>query len=109
MQPNYVSMDSINISDENPSFSYSGKRHRIFIEGRGFDFESFEVYNNSTASLNLKNLDDPLFTILDFQEPRVIYVVSRKGRQDLILQGCIFKEIHGSESQISYSKIQTDS
>ena len=43
MQPNYVSMDSINISDENPSFSYSGKRHRIFIEGRGFDLESFEV------------------------------------------------------------------
>ena len=109
MQPNYVSMDSINISDEIPSFSFSGKHHRIFIEGRGFDFESFEVYNNGTAFLHLKDLDDHLFTILDFQEPRVVYVVSRKGSQDLILQGCIFKEIHGSESQISYSKIQTDS
>ena len=102
-------MESINISDESPSFSFSGKRHRIFIEGRGFDFESFEIYNNSTASLNLNNLDDPLFTILDFQEPRVLYVVSRKGSQDLILQGCIFKSIDGSQSQISYSKIQTDS
>ena len=102
-------MESINISDESPSFSFSGKRHRIFIEGRGFDFESFEIYNNSTASLNLNNLDDPLFTILDFQEPRVLYVVSRKGSQDLILQGCIFKSIDGSESKISYSKIQIDS
>ena len=109
MQPNYVSMDSINISDEIPSFSFSGKHHRIFIEGRGFDFESFEVYNNSTASLHLKDLDDPLFTILDFQEPRVVYVVSRKGSQDLILQGCIFKSIDGSESKISYSKIQAHS
>ena len=97
------------MSDENPTFCFSGKNHRMFIEGRGFDFESFEVYNNRTASLNLTKLDDPLFTILDFQEPRVIYVISSKGHQDLILQGCIFKEIHGSESQISYSKIQTDS
>ena len=102
-------MTSINISDESPNFSFSGKYHRIFIEGRGFDFKSFEVHNNSTASLNLTKLDDPLFTILDFQEPRVIYVVSREGSQDLILQGCIFKSIDGSESQLSYSKIQTDS
>ena len=102
-------MVSVNIREEIPSFSFSGESHRIFIEGRGFDFISFDVYNNSTASLNLINLDDPLFTILDFQEPRVIYVVSRLGQKDLILQGCIFKEIHGSESQISYSKIQTDS
>lgn len=97
------------MSDENPTFCFSGKNHRMFIEGRGFDFESFEVYNNRTASLNLTKLDDPLFTILDFQEPRVIYVISRKGRQDLILQGCIFKSIDGNESEISYSKIQTES
>ena len=109
MQANCVNMDSVNVSEELPSFSFSGKRHRIFIEGRGFDFESFVVYNNSTASLNLMSLDDPLFTILDFEEPRVIYVVSRLGQKDLILQGCIFKSIEGSESQLSYSKIQTES
>ena len=68
-----------------------------------------QVYNNSTASLSLINLDDSLFTILDFEEPRVIYVVSRLGQKDLILQGCIFKSIEGSESQLSYSKIQTES
>ena len=102
-------MDSVNIGNESPTFRFSGKNHRIFIEGRGFDFESFEIYNSRTASLNLTKLDDPLFTILDFQEPRVIYVVSRKGHQDLILQGCIFKSIDGNESQISYSKIQTES
>ena len=102
-------MESVNIREDIPSFSFSGKSHRIFIEGRGFDFVSFKVYNNSTASLNLINLDDPLFTILDFQEPRVIYVVSRLGQKDLILQGCIFKSIDGSESQLSYSKIQTES
>tara|TARA_B100001250_G_scaffold409714_1_gene434622 strand:- start:683 stop:1012 length:330 start_codon:yes stop_codon:yes gene_type:complete len=109
MRSNSVNMASVNFSDEIPSFSFSGKTHRIFIEGRGFDFELFEVYNNSTASLNLANLDDPLFTILDFQEPRVIYVVSRKGQNDLILQGCIFRSIEGSKSQVSYSKIQTES
>lgn len=102
-------MVSVNIREEIPSFSFSGESHRIFIEGRGFDFISFDVYNNSTASLNLITLDDPLFTILDFQEPRVIYVVSRLGKKDLILQGCIFKSIDGSKSQLSYSKIQTES
>ncbi len=100
-------MDSIN--DESPSFIFSGQNHRIFIEGRGFNFESFEVYNNRMASLIFTKLEDPLFTILDFQEPRVIYVVSRKGKQDLILQGCIFKSIDGRKSQISYSKIQAES
>ena len=35
-------MDSVNISEEIPSFSFSGKTHRIFIEGRGFDFLSFD-------------------------------------------------------------------
>ena len=102
-------MVSVNIREEIPSFSFSGESHRIFIEGRGFDFISFDVYNNSTASLNLITLDDPLFTILDFQEPRVIYVVSRLGKKDLILQGCIFKSIDGSKRQLSYSKIQTES
>ena len=102
-------MESVNLSGEIPSFSFSGKSHRIFIEGRGFDFKSFDVYNNSTAFLNLINLDDPLFTILDFEEPRVIYVVSRLGQKDLILQGCIFRSIEGSESHLSYSKIQTES
>ena len=102
-------MDSIIISDERPSFSFSGQSHRIFIEGRGFDFESFVIYGNSTASLKLMDLDDPLFTILDFEEPRVIYIVSRLGSKDLILQGCVFKSIDGSQSQLSYSKIQTES
>ena len=102
-------MASVNINEEMPSFSFSGKSHRIFIEGRGFDFKSVDIYNNSTASLNLTNLEDPLFTILDFQEPRVIYVVSRLGQKDLILQGCIFQSIDGIKSQLSYSKIQTES
>ena len=102
-------MESVNLSEEMPSFSFSGKSHRIFIEGRGFDFELFDVYNNNTASLNLVDLDDPLFTILDFEEPRVIYVVSRLGQKDLIIQGCIFKSIEGNEIQLSYSKIQIES
>ena len=102
-------MVSVNLSEEMPSFSFSGKSHRIFIEGRGFDFESFDVYNNNTASLNLVDLDDPLFTILDFEEPRVIYVVSRLGQKDLIIQGCIFKSIEGNKIQLSYSKIQIES
>ena len=101
-------MASVNIGEEMPLFSFLGKTHRIFIEGRGFDFESFDIHNNGTASLNLINLDDALFTILDFEEPRVIYVVSRLGQKDLIIQGCIFKYIDGSKSQLLYSKIQTE-
>ena len=45
-------------------------------------------------------------TILDFEEPRVIYVVSRLGQKDLILQGCIFKSIEGSESQLFIPKFK---
>ena len=33
----------------------------------------------------------------------------RTKKKDLILQGCIFKSIDGSKSQLSYSKIQTES
>ena len=102
-------MASVNIGEEMPLFSFLGRTHRIFIEGRGFDFESFDIHNNGTASLNLINLDDALFPILDFEEPRVIYVVSRLGQKDLIIQGCIFKSIDGSKSQLLYSKIQTES
>ena len=78
-------------------------------DGGAIDFESFDIHNNGTASLNLINLDDPLFSILDFEEPRVIYVVSRIGQNDLIIQGCTFKSIDGSKSQLLYSKIQTES
>ena len=74
-------MASVNIGEEMPLFSFLGRTHRIFIEGRGFDFESFDIHNNGTASLNLINLDDALFSILDFEEPRVIYVVSRLGQK----------------------------
>ena len=102
-------MASVNIGEEMPLFSFLGRTHRIFIEGRGFDFESFDIHNNGTASLDLINLDDALFSILDFEEPRVIYVVSRLGQKDLIIQGCIFKSIDGSNSQLLYSKIQTES
>ena len=102
-------MTSVNLGDEMPLFSFLGSTHRIFIEGRGFDFKSFDVHSNGTASLNLLNLDDSLFSILDFEEPRVIYVVSRLGQKDLIIQGCIFKSIDGSKSQLLYSKIQTES
>ena len=76
---------------------------------KNYDPRASVIKKSAEKVLNALKLDDPLFTILDFQEPRVIYVISRKGHQDLILQGCIFKSIDGSESQISYSKIQTES
>ena len=99
-------MTSVNIGEEMPLFSFLGRTHRIFIEGRGFDFESFDIHNNGTASLNLINLDDPLFSILDFEEPRVIYVVSRLGQKDLIIQGCIFKSIDGSKANYFIPKFK---
>ena len=102
-------MDSKGFNSETLLYQFSGSSHRIFIEGRGFDFNSFNVYNNSTADLQFIRLEDPLFTFLDFEEPRVIYVVSREGDNVLILQGCIFKSIDGIQSKITYSEIQADS
>ena len=102
-------MTSLSTSSESPLFQFLGKSHRIFIEGRGFDFISFDIYKNHIADLNLTMSDDPLFSYLDFQEPRVLYVVSRRGDKVLLLQGCIFKSINGSDSRISYTKLQTES
>ena len=102
-------MASLSTNSVSPLFKFSGATHRIFIEGRGFDFISFAIYKNHIADLNLTMIDDPLFSYLDFQEPRVLYVVSIKGNKVLLLQGCIFKSIHGSESRISYTKLQTES
>ena len=102
-------MVSLSTSSESPLFQFSGATHRIFIEGRGFDFISFDIYDNHIADLNLIMMDDPLFSYLDFQEPRVLYVVSKDGNKVLLLQGCVFKSIDGSDSRISYTKLQTES
>ena len=53
-------------------------------------------------------LADHQYTLLDFEEPRVIYVVSRLGNKELILQGCVIKEIDGDKCSLSYSKIQLE-
>ena len=102
-------MASLSTSSESPLFQFLGTKHRIFIEGRGFDFISFNIYKNHIADINHTMIDDPLFSYLDFQEPRVLYVVSRTGNKVLILQGCVFKSINGSDSRISYTKLQTES
>ena len=102
-------MTSLSTSSNSPLFQFSGTKYRIFIEGRGFDFFSFDIYDNHIADLNLTMIDDPLFSYLDFQEPRVLYVVSRQGKKILLLQGCVFKSINGSDSRISYTKLQTES
>tara|TARA_B110001454_G_C12644681_1_gene402749 strand:+ start:77 stop:385 length:309 start_codon:yes stop_codon:yes gene_type:complete len=102
-------MTSESFNHETLLFQFLGSSHRLFIEGRGFDFDSFNVFNNSTADLQFLGLEDPLFTFLDFEEPRVIYVVSREGDNVLILQGCVFKSIDGVQSKITYSEIQVDS
>ena len=102
-------MNSLSTGSDSSLFQFLGTKYRIFIEGRGFDFISFDIYNNHIADLNLETIDDPLFSYLDFREPRVLYVVSRHGRNVLILQGCVFKSINGSDSRISYTKLQTES
>ena len=38
--------------------------------------------------LDLQNPDPELTRLLGEGEPRIIYVVSRKGERDLVLQGC---------------------
>ena len=93
-----------NVKDVN----FNGIRHRLFIEGRGFDFRLFRILNDGSAVLELAGPEDPLYTLLDFEEPRVIYVVSRLGNKELILQGCVIKEIDGDKCSLLYSKIQLE-
>ena len=88
---------------------FNGINHRLFIGGRGFDFRNFIIQENGCAELELAGAEDPLYTLLDFEEPRVIYVVSRVGVKDLILQDCIIKEIEGDMCTLSYSKLQLES
>lgn len=97
------------IPDSEPDICFDGDNHRLFIEGRGFDFRKFIVNHNSSADLELFGSENPLYTLLDFEEPRVIYVVSRLGSKDLILQGCVIREIIGNNCSLSYSKLQSES
>ena len=68
--------------------TFSGETHRLFIGGRGFDFQSLEVRPDGTMELDLQNPDPELTRLLGEGEPRVIYIVSREGVRDLVLQGC---------------------
>ena len=102
-----MSLVSVNNNETNTSFN--GINHRLFIGGRGFDFRNFTIEQNGYAELELAGPEDPLYTLLDFEEPRVIYVVSRIGVKELILQGCIIKEIEGDMCTLSYSKLQSES
>ena len=88
--------------------NFNGIKHRLFIEGRGFDFRFFHISSDGSAELELAGPEDPLYTLLDFEEPRVIYVVSRLGNKELILQGCVIKEINGDTCSLLYSKIQLE-
>ena len=87
---------------------FEGTSHRLFIEGRGFDFEKLVVDSGGKAKLFLKNSEHNLYTFLDFEEPRFVYVVSRIGVKDLILQGCRIDEIMGENCVLSFSKLQKD-
>ena len=68
--------------------TFSGKTHRLFIGGRGFDFRTLDVRPDGTMELDLKNPEPELTRLLGGSEPRIIYVVSREGERDLVLQGC---------------------
>ena len=102
-----MSLVSVNNNETNTSFC--GINHRLFIGGRGFDFRNFTIEQNGYVELELVGPEDPLYTLLDFEEPRVIYVVSRIGVKELILQGCIIKEIEVDKCTLSYSKLQLES
>jgi len=97
------------VSKSESDICFDGVNHRLFIEGRGFDFHKFLVSHNGSADLELFGSENPLYNLLDFEEPRVIYVVSRLGSKDLILQGCIIREIMGNKCSLSYSKLQSES
>ena len=94
--------------DNKSIHTFNGQSHRLFIEGRGFDFLKLKVNKKGFAILSLKKSDNKLYTLLDFEEPRFIYVVSKSGNNDLILQGSRIEEIVGDSCVLSYSKLQLD-
>jgi len=102
-------MSQLSVNNSETDVCFNGITHRLFIGGRGFDFRNFIIQENGCAELELAGPEDPLYTLLDFEEPRVIYVVSRVGVKDLILQDCIIKEIEGDVCALSYSKLQLES
>tara|TARA_B100000029_G_scaffold201314_1_gene199528 strand:- start:148 stop:453 length:306 start_codon:yes stop_codon:yes gene_type:complete len=99
-------MSSLSSVEHQPKFVFEGINHRLFIGGRGFDFKDLKVFSSEVADLNLEGFGESLYDLLDFEEPRVVYVVSRAGSEDLILQGCRIKEIIGSICRISYMRFQ---
>ncbi len=102
-------MSLLTVNDNDKDICFDGLGHRLFIEGRGFDFRFFKIQDTGSAKLELAGPEDPLYTLLDFEEPRVIYVVSRIGNKELIVQGCVIKEINGDKCLLSYSKLQLES
>ena len=102
-------MGLLNVGDGEINVSFNGINHRLFIGGQCFDFRNFTVQENGYAELELSGPEDPLYTLLDFEEPRVIYVVSRTGVKELILQGSVIKEMEGDNCLLSYSKLQLES
>jgi len=99
-------MPPLSSIEPKPKFVFEGSNHRLFIGGRGFDFKELSVSPSEIAYLDLEGFGNNLYDLLDFEEPRVIYVVSRAGTEDLILQGCRIKEIMGSVCRISYTRYQ---
>ena len=99
-------MSSLTSVEAQPKFIFEGTNHRLFIEGRGFDFIKLSINSSGSAVLKVTGLEDGLYSLLDFEEPRVIYVVSGAGTKDLILQGCRIKAIIGNKCKLSYSKYQ---
>jgi len=97
------------VPESESDICFKGDNHRLFIEGRGFDFHKLVVNRDGFAELELFGSENPLYTLLDFEEPRVIYVVSRLGSKDLILQGCVIRELIGNKCFLSYSKLQSGS
>ena len=102
-------MGQLSVNNSETVVCFKGINHRLFIDGLGFDFRNFIIQENGYAELELAGPEDPLYTLLDFEEPRVIYVVSRVGVKELILQGCIIKEIEEDTCTLLYSKLQLKS
>ena len=102
-------MGLLSVNNNEINTRFKGTNHRLFIGGQGFDFCNLTIQQNGYVELELTGPEDPLYTLLDFEEPRVIYVISRIGVKELILQGCTIKEIEGDKCTLSYSKLQLES
>ena len=72
--------------------SFSGVSHRLFVAGRGFDFQRLAVAPDGWVIVEMETCDPVFDHLLGRGEPQVLDVVARNGDESFPLQGCVMEQ-----------------